>query len=173
MIEASMLQATREAASAAQSSADAAWWALAVNGAVVAVAIGTTFFQEWRVSRRVAAERQGLYDGAIDTLRRGKIALDRSAEIFHPAGLIQTNAVRTMTGKVSRARRLIALFVGREVDPKVLILLLQMDDLLAEAEGILAAALIRAVNIDTENAVFNGQLDDKAEAAGRLIDQLR
>lgn len=79
-----MLEATQRAAVAAQSAADAAWWALAINGMIVLVAVGTTFFQEWRVSRRVGDQRKASHDGAIETLRRGRIALVRGGPHFSP-----------------------------------------------------------------------------------------
>jgi hypothetical protein len=163
-----MLVATQQAAWAAQSAAQAAWWALAVNGAVVAVAIGTTFFQEWRVSRRLANSQRSLHQGAVDTVRQGWIAMDEAAEVFHEAGWIDVEKVRKRLGRVDRARRLIALFVAREVDPKILIGLLQMDDHLTNANSVLTKAMITALNIQTENAAFNGEIDEAA-ASAKLI----
>ena len=167
-----MLQATREAAWAAQSAAQAAWWGLLANGAVVAVAIGTTFFQEWRVARRTAAASSALHQGAVDTVRQGWIAMDEARDLFRAAGRVDVDAAGKTLAKILRARRLIALFVAREVDPKILIGLLQMDDHLAEAEKILSEAIFKNDYLINENAAFNGLLDQPAFAAEMIYHSL-
>jgi len=133
----------------------------------VAVALGTTLLQEWRVTHRVEAAGQALRQGAVDTLRQGWIAIDDACEVFYPAGQVDREEVRKRLVKVERARRLISLFVTREVDPRILIGLLQMDDHLVEASNVLTQAL-RADRL-AENAEFNGKLNQAATAAQLLF----
>lgn len=165
IIDQQMLAATQQAAAAAHSAADAAWWALAVNGSVVLVAIGTTFFQEWRVQRRTKLNERALHQGAVDTVRQGWIAIDEADAVFHPAGLVDIESVARRLEKVRRARRLLTLFTAREVDPKILIGLLAMDDQLLAAEKLLDHAANRGGAAAHENAEYNGQLGEAAHAA--------
>lgn len=169
VIDTAMLVATQQAANAAQSAADAAWWAVGVNGLVVAVAIGTTFFQESRVKKRVEASNKALHQGAVDTLRQGWIAIDEAARGFSAAGNVNPGLLREPSAKVERARRLLKLFVAREVDPKILIGLLQMDDHLAVAENELNFAINESQLRPLENAPFNTRLSPLAHAAEMLV----
>ncbi|MFN4295216.1 MAG: hypothetical protein ACK4FB_00090 [Brevundimonas sp.] len=164
-----MLAATQQAAIAAQSAADAAWWALVVNGSVVLVAIGTTFFQEWRVQRRIELGERALHQGAVDTVRQGWIAVDEASLTFRAAGLVDVPRLQRRLEQVRRARRLLALFTAREVDPKILIGLLAMDDQLAVAENVLAHAANRQGAAARENAEYNGELNEAASAAERIF----
>lgn len=138
----------------------------------VIVALATTLFQEWRVSRRAALQSRAVRDGALETLARAKIALVRVAGSFPGEGRVNLKLVSSMSPKLGRARRLIKLFVAREVDPEVLILLLQMDDLLADAERIVQQVFFAAQNSTPDNAPYRGELDHKVAAAERLIDHL-
>lgn len=169
VFDGAMLIATEQAASAAQSAADAAWWAVGVNGLVVAVAIGTTFFQEWRVKKRVEASNKALHQGAVDTLRQGWIAIDEAVQGFSAAGYVNPGLLREPAAKVERARRLLKLFVAREVDPKILIGLLQMDDHLATVENQLEFAITRSQLGSLENAPFNARLGPISLAAELLF----
>jgi len=163
-----MLVATQQAANAAQSAADAAWWAVWVNGLVVAVAIGTTFFQEWRVKQRVEASNKALHQGAVDTLRQGWIAIDTASLLFTAADYVDRDRVTKSKAQVERAQRLIKLFVAREVDPKILIGLLQMDDHLSTAHSFLTGVIFTTGHQKMENAHYNGQLNETVYAAELL-----
>jgi hypothetical protein len=165
VIDQQILVATQQAAVAAQSAAHAAWWALVVNGSVVVVAIGTTFFQEWRVQRRTHLGVRALHQGAVDTVRQGWIAIDQAGAVFHSAGLVDVLKVQRRLEKVRRARRLLTLFTAREVDPKILIGLLAMDDQLLAAEKLLDRAAHRKDAATRENAEYNGELNEAAHAA--------
>lgn len=164
-MDAEMLRATQEAAWAAQSAAEAAWWALVVNGAVVVVAVATTFFQEWRVRRRVDDQNRALHQGAVDTVRQGWVAIDEAARVFYSAGEVQRSEVGKRLKRVRRARKLIDLFTAREVDPKILIGLLQMDDHLDHTENVLVLAIDASLARDAENAEFNEMLNEAQQGA--------
>ena len=154
-----------------------AWWvaftdlfdweaiaAVATSLAVIA-ALGTTLFQEWRVGRRMALAQKDLHQGAVDTVRQGWIAVSDAATFFHAPDDIDRMAANAQLKKIRRARRLITLFIAREVDPRILIGLLQMDDHLALAEGIMETAVEVSTRGRVEHASFNGRLDPAATAA--------
>lgn len=168
-LDGAMLIATQQAASAAQSAAEAAWWAVWINGLVVAAAVGTTFFQEWRVKQRVEASNKALHQGAVDTLRQGWIAIDTASLLFTAADYVDRDRVAKSKAQVERAQRLIKLFVAREVDPKILIGLLQMDDHLSTAHSLLTGVLFTTGHQKMENAQYNGHLNETVHAAELLF----
>jgi hypothetical protein len=146
---------------------DVDWEAISAvaTAAAVIVALGTTAFQEWRVQERVRSGSAALHQGAVDTVRQGWIAVSDAATFFHAPDNIDRLAAEARLKAILRARRLIKLFVAREVDPKILIGLLQMDDHLVEAESVLETAVGAARRGRVEYATFNGRLDSAASAA--------
>lgn len=145
------------------------WAAIAAvaTSLAVMVALGTTLFQERRVRLRAEAAGRALHKGVVDTLRKGSVAMDEACEVFYPAGEVDRVRVRKAITKVERTRRLIALFVAREVEPNVLMGLLQMDDHLAEATELLTQALLSPQG--SENAQFNGELNQATQEAELLF----
>lgn len=167
-----MLEATQRAADAAQSASLAAWWAVVVNGLVVLAAIGITLFQESRVTRRAAAQQKAFHDGAIDTLRRGRIALERGKSAFDPAGTLNIERINSMAGKLNRARRLIAVYSAREVEPPTLMLLLIMDDVLEDAQAVGVSALNQPAKREGAGAAFIADFDRFLVIADGILKQV-
>jgi len=164
-----MLEATQQAAWAAQSAAQAAWWAVFVNAGVVVVAVGTAVAQEWLFRKRVAKEAKAVRKGAVDTVREGWMAIETAREGFGPKEKFNANTLAKAERRVALARRMIELYVAREVDIQIAQGLLMLDDDLAEAGRLLSAASNPRNPWDWNRDIHYDGLNKLANSAQRIF----
>lgn len=172
-MSAEMLTATQQAAWAAQSAAEAAWWGLLINGLVVAVAVGATAFQDHRVTARLNDQTKARDDRAKVVLQRAHVALTAAAPIFYAADdTMGPQNLDALLEDIQRARALVAVYQSSDIDVRFLAALIKAEAALHASADILQQAKDERSNGVYANGRHNGQIDWRAGDLKKDIDAL-